>query len=67
MVFWKEIAFHWAFPSAGLGAVSKWKGKMGFSHLINHCFPSMSERQSPPLSEKAMNPASVLCSSLLAA
>ena len=52
MVFWKEIAFHWAFPSAGLGAVSKWKGKMGFSHLINHCFPSMSERQSPPLSEK---------------
>lgn len=57
MVFWKEIAFHWAFPSAGLGAVSKMEGEddsfpLGFSHLINHCFPSTSERQSPALSEK---------------
>ena len=25
---------------------------LGFSHLINHCFPSTSERQSPALSEK---------------
>lgn len=57
MVFRKEVAFHWAFPSAGLGAVSKMEREddsfpLGFSYLINHCFPSMSERQSPVLSEK---------------
>lgn len=38
MVFWKEIAFHWAFPSAGLGAVSKMEGEDGFQPLNKPLF-----------------------------